>query len=143
MDPVAHSPTDSICCASFGVCSYLSAPFAAEWNVLKGTVYPRLEITCIYAANGAMNGGHAQRDGTTLCLRTSPASDCSIILVVFKCGDTEPAGSPDLSPIDNVESMHAQRLDRVTQPAVASDHIWTYVKAVWMAVPPRIYPRPL
>ncbi|GFT05408.1 uncharacterized protein TNCV_124171 [Trichonephila clavipes] len=27
-----HSATDSICYASFGVRSYLSTPFAAEWN---------------------------------------------------------------------------------------------------------------
>ncbi|GFW35907.1 transposable element Tc1 transposase [Trichonephila clavipes] len=31
---------------------------------------------CLRAANGAMNGGHGQRNGSTLCLLTNPISAC-------------------------------------------------------------------
>ncbi|GFV73707.1 hypothetical protein TNCV_4949441 [Trichonephila clavipes] len=42
-----------------------------------------------------------------------------------------PACSPDLSPIENVRSMFAQRLARDTPPAVTSDQLWQYVEAAW------------
>ncbi|GFY00523.1 hypothetical protein TNCV_2139201 [Trichonephila clavipes] len=81
--------TVSVCFASFGVCLYLSTPFAAEWNVRRAFfVYPWLETTGVCATNGGMNGGHEQQNGTTLCLLTNPASACNITMVGFEFGDT-------------------------------------------------------
>ncbi|GFU94436.1 hypothetical protein TNCV_2644241 [Trichonephila clavipes] len=47
-----------------------------------------METTGVCAVNGAMNGGHEQRNGTTLCLLMNPASACDITMVGFEFGDT-------------------------------------------------------
>ncbi|GFU33307.1 hypothetical protein TNCV_1158641 [Trichonephila clavipes] len=39
------------------------------------------------AINGAMNGGHGQRNGTILRLLTNPASACNITMVGFEFED--------------------------------------------------------
>ncbi|GFV28224.1 transposable element Tcb1 transposase [Trichonephila clavipes] len=44
------------------------------------------------------------------------------------------ARSPDLSPIENMCSMVAQRLTLITPPAVPPDQLWQRVEAVWSAV---------
>ncbi|GFV17716.1 transposable element Tcb1 transposase [Trichonephila clavipes] len=46
-----------------------------------------------------------------------------------------PARSPDLSPIENMWSMVAQRLTQITPPAATSDQLWQRVEAAWSAVP--------
>ncbi|GFW46928.1 transposable element Tcb1 transposase [Trichonephila clavipes] len=46
-----------------------------------------------------------------------------------------PARSPDLSPIENMWSMVAQRLTQITPPADTPDQLWQHVEAVWSAVP--------
>ncbi|GFU87477.1 transposable element Tcb1 transposase [Trichonephila clavipes] len=46
-----------------------------------------------------------------------------------------PARSPDLSPIENMWSMFAQRLTQITPPAATPDQLWQCVEAVWSAVP--------
>ncbi|GFV20957.1 transposable element Tcb1 transposase [Trichonephila clavipes] len=46
-----------------------------------------------------------------------------------------PARSPDLSPIENMWSMVAQRLTQITPPAATPDQLWQRVKATWSAVP--------
>lgn len=46
-----------------------------------------------------------------------------------------PARSPDLSPIENMWSMVAQRLTQITPPAVTPDQLWQRVEAAWSAVP--------
>ncbi|GFX46368.1 transposable element Tcb1 transposase [Trichonephila clavipes] len=46
-----------------------------------------------------------------------------------------PACSCDLSPIENVWSMLAQRLVRYTPHTAAPDQLWQYVEAAWAAVP--------
>ncbi|GFW80891.1 transposable element Tcb1 transposase [Trichonephila clavipes] len=46
-----------------------------------------------------------------------------------------PARSPDLSPIENMWSMVAQRLIQITPPATTPDQLWQRVKAAWSAVP--------
>ncbi|GFW57332.1 transposable element Tcb1 transposase [Trichonephila clavipes] len=46
-----------------------------------------------------------------------------------------PARSPDLSPIENMWSMVAQRLNQITPPAATPDQLWQRVEAAWFAVP--------
>ncbi|GFW98667.1 transposable element Tcb1 transposase [Trichonephila clavipes] len=45
-----------------------------------------------------------------------------------------PARSPDLSPIENMWSMVAQRLTQITPPAATPDQLWQ-MEAAWSAVP--------
>ncbi|GFS97413.1 transposable element Tcb1 transposase [Trichonephila clavipes] len=54
-----------------------------------------------------------------------------------------PARSPDLSPIENMWSMVAQRLTQITLPAPTPDQLWQRVEAAWSAVPPRTHPKSL
>ncbi|GFY05426.1 transposable element Tc1 transposase [Trichonephila clavipes] len=46
-----------------------------------------------------------------------------------------PARSPNLSPIENMWSMVAQRLTQITSPAATPDQLWQHVEAAWSAVP--------
>ncbi|GFX01522.1 transposable element Tcb1 transposase [Trichonephila clavipes] len=46
-----------------------------------------------------------------------------------------PAHSPDLSPIEIMWSMVAQRLTQITPPAATPDQFWQRVEAAWSAVP--------
>ncbi|GFW91800.1 transposable element Tc1 transposase [Trichonephila clavipes] len=46
-----------------------------------------------------------------------------------------PARSPDLSPIENMWSMVAQRLTQITPPAATPDQLWQRVEAARSAVP--------
>ncbi|GFV57731.1 transposable element Tcb1 transposase [Trichonephila clavipes] len=45
------------------------------------------------------------------------------------------ACSTDLSPIESMWSMVAQRLTQITPPAAISDQLWKRVEAAWSAVP--------
>ncbi|GFU83794.1 transposable element Tcb1 transposase [Trichonephila clavipes] len=45
------------------------------------------------------------------------------------------ARSPDLSPIENMWSMVAQRLTQITPPAATPYQLWQRVEAAWSAVP--------
>ncbi|GFW28126.1 hypothetical protein TNCV_2818041 [Trichonephila clavipes] len=82
-----------------------------------------------------MNGGRGQRNGVTLRLPRNPVSACNIMMVGFNFGDTMiellpwPDCSPNLSPIENVWSMLAQRLARDTPPAATPDQLWQYMEA--------------
>ncbi|GFX79165.1 transposable element Tcb1 transposase [Trichonephila clavipes] len=46
-----------------------------------------------------------------------------------------PARSPDLSPIENMWSMVAQRFNQITPSAAIPDQLWQRVEAAWSAVP--------
>ncbi|GFW47675.1 transposable element Tcb1 transposase [Trichonephila clavipes] len=46
-----------------------------------------------------------------------------------------PARFPDLSPIENMWSMAAQRLTQIIPPAATPDQLWQRVEAAWSAVP--------
>ncbi|GFW64109.1 transposable element Tcb1 transposase [Trichonephila clavipes] len=43
--------------------------------------------------------------------------------------------SPDLSPVENMWFMVAQRLTQITPPAATPDQLWQRVEAAWSAVP--------
>ncbi|GFT09515.1 transposable element Tcb1 transposase [Trichonephila clavipes] len=45
-----------------------------------------------------------------------------------------PARSPDLSPIENMWSMVAQRLTQITPLAATPDQLWQRVEAAWSAI---------
>ncbi|GFV69404.1 transposable element Tcb1 transposase [Trichonephila clavipes] len=45
-----------------------------------------------------------------------------------------PARFPDLSPIENMWSMVAQRLTQITPPSATPDQLWQRVEAAWSAV---------
>ncbi|GFT84705.1 transposable element Tcb1 transposase [Trichonephila clavipes] len=45
-----------------------------------------------------------------------------------------PAHSPDLSPIENMWRIVAQRLTQITPPAATPDQLWQRVEAAWSAV---------
>ncbi|GFU60046.1 transposable element Tcb1 transposase [Trichonephila clavipes] len=45
------------------------------------------------------------------------------------------ACSPDLSPIESMWSMVAQRLTQITPPAATPDQLWQLAEAAWSAVP--------
>ncbi|GFV39443.1 transposable element Tcb1 transposase [Trichonephila clavipes] len=45
-----------------------------------------------------------------------------------------PARSPDLSPMENMWSIVAQRLTQITPPAATRDQLWQRVEAAWSAV---------
>ncbi|GFU05406.1 transposable element Tc1 transposase [Trichonephila clavipes] len=46
-----------------------------------------------------------------------------------------PARSPDLSPIENMWSMVAQRLTQITPSAATSDQLWQRMEAYWSVLP--------
>ncbi|GFT42452.1 transposable element Tcb1 transposase [Trichonephila clavipes] len=46
-----------------------------------------------------------------------------------------PARTPDLSPIENMWSMVAQRLTKITPLAATTDLLWQRVEATWSSVP--------
>ncbi|GFX48194.1 transposable element Tcb1 transposase [Trichonephila clavipes] len=46
-----------------------------------------------------------------------------------------PVPSPDLSQIENMWSMVAERLTQITPPAATPDQLWQYVKAARSVVP--------
>ncbi|GFU38566.1 transposable element Tcb1 transposase [Trichonephila clavipes] len=54
-----------------------------------------------------------------------------------------PARSPDLSPIESMWSMVAQRLIQITPPAATPDLIWIRVETTWSAVPQEHTQKPL
>ncbi|GFW05760.1 transposable element Tcb1 transposase [Trichonephila clavipes] len=53
------------------------------------------------------------------------------------------ACSPDLSPIENMWSMVAQRLTMITPPAATPDQLWQRVEATCSTSTPRTHPKSL
>ncbi|GFV33717.1 uncharacterized protein TNCV_4568321 [Trichonephila clavipes] len=72
--------------ALFGVRSYHSTPFAAEWNVRKASI-ASFTLYWKHASNGVLNGGYGQRNEMTLCLLSNPTSACNIRMDGLEFGD--------------------------------------------------------
>ncbi|GFU33332.1 transposable element Tcb1 transposase [Trichonephila clavipes] len=60
---------------------------------------------------------------------TGPAPGIMIELLPW------PARSSDLSPIESMWSMVAQRLTQIIPPAATPDQLWQCVEAAWSSVP--------
>ncbi|GFV53850.1 transposable element Tcb1 transposase [Trichonephila clavipes] len=54
-----------------------------------------------------------------------------------------PARSPDLSPIENMWCMVAQRLTHITPPAATPNKLWQRLEAAWVCCTPRTLPQSL
>ncbi|GFV75093.1 transposable element Tcb1 transposase [Trichonephila clavipes] len=62
---------------------------------------------------------------------TGPAPDIVLWIELLPW----PTFSPDLSPIENLWSMLAQRLARDTPPAATPNQLRQYMEAAWITVP--------
>ncbi|GFV28517.1 hypothetical protein TNCV_3984681 [Trichonephila clavipes] len=123
-------------------------------------VYPLQETTNVCATNCALNGGHGQRNGTTLCFLMNPASACNIRIVGFEFEDIVVRGCRTvalcfttlvLHPVswlsqsvghaplgwgrDNPTRGLAQQLARDTPPTAGPAQLWQYEEAAWTALP--------
>ncbi|GFV58660.1 hypothetical protein TNCV_1764911 [Trichonephila clavipes] len=86
-----HCTTDSLSYASFGVRSYHSTPFAAEWNVRKAFIASFALDRKPYAFVPPQLCDERWTwitEWNTLCLLTNPASACNITMVGLEFGDT-------------------------------------------------------
>ncbi|GFX20779.1 transposable element Tcb1 transposase [Trichonephila clavipes] len=107
--------------------------------------------TDVSAANDAMKEGCGWQNGIKLFLLTNHASVCNTTMFGFESGDTVERGcwtaalctatlilhrarSPDLSPIESMWSMVAQRLTQITPPAATPDQFWKRVEAAWCCI---------
>ncbi|GFT28126.1 transposable element Tcb1 transposase [Trichonephila clavipes] len=101
--------------------------WAAEWNEVAFTDESRI---CLQHHDGRIRVWRHR--GETM-LNKPPRWSCTGCY----------ARSPDLSPIENMWSMVAQRLTQITSPVVTPDQLWQRVEATWSAVPPRTHSKSL
>ncbi|GFU49312.1 transposable element Tcb1 transposase [Trichonephila clavipes] len=94
--------------------------WVAEWNEVVFTDESRI---CLQHHDGRIRVlGHNEERMLNNCVmhhHTGPA----------------PGIVPDLSPIENMWSMVAERLTQITTPAATPDQLWQRVEAAWSAVP--------
>ncbi|GFU67180.1 transposable element Tcb1 transposase [Trichonephila clavipes] len=104
--------------------------WAAEWNEVVFTDESRI---CLQHHDGRIrvwrHRGERMLNSCVLHRYTGPAPGIMIELLPW------PVRSPDLSPIENMWSMVAQRLTQITPPAATPDLLWPRVEAAWSAVP--------
>ncbi|GFW01972.1 transposable element Tcb1 transposase [Trichonephila clavipes] len=123
--------------------------WVAEWNEVVFTDESRI---CLQHLDGRIrvwrHRGERMLNSCVMHRRTSPAPGimdnarlhvARIVQRFFVNHQIEllplPARSPDLSPIENMWSMVAQRLTQITPPAATPDQLWQRVEAAWSAVP--------
>ncbi|GFV96760.1 transposable element Tcb1 transposase [Trichonephila clavipes] len=104
--------------------------WAAEWNEVVFTDESRI---CLQHHDGRIrvwrHRGERMLNSCVMHHHTGPAP--GIMIEFFPW----PARFPDLSPIENMWSMVAQRLIQITPPAATPDQLWQRVEASWSAVP--------
>ncbi|GFX47035.1 transposable element Tcb1 transposase [Trichonephila clavipes] len=103
--------------------------WAAEWNKVVFTDESRI---CVQHHDGRIrvwrHHGERMLNSCVMHRHTGPASDIMIELLPWL------ARSPNLSPIENMWSMVAQRLNQITPPAAIPDQLWQRVEAALSAV---------
>ncbi|GFT13521.1 transposable element Tcb1 transposase [Trichonephila clavipes] len=132
--------------------------WAAEWNEVVFTDESRI---CLQHHDGRIrvwrHRGERMLNSCVMHRHTGPAPDImGFATAIFQNDNARPhvchivqrffvnhqieflpwwAHSPDLSPIENMWSMVAQRLTQITSPADTPDQLWQRVEAAWSAVP--------
>ncbi|GFW16456.1 transposable element Tcb1 transposase [Trichonephila clavipes] len=101
-----------------------------EWYEVVFTDEPRI---CRQHHDGRIRDwrhrGERMLNNCVMNRHTGPAPGIMIELLPL------PALSPDLSPIESMWSMVAQRVAQITPPAAAPDKLWQRVEAAWSSVP--------
>ncbi|GFV66733.1 transposable element Tcb1 transposase [Trichonephila clavipes] len=132
--------------------------WAAEWNDVVFTEESRIclqhhdDRICVWKHHGERKLNH-----WVMHRNTGPVSGIMVLVTaIFQQENARPyvarivqnffvnhqielllwlARSPDLSPIENMRSMVAQRLTQITPPSATPDQLWHVVEAAWSAVP--------
>ncbi|GFT02915.1 transposable element Tcb1 transposase [Trichonephila clavipes] len=104
--------------------------WVVEWNEVVFTDESRI---CLQHRDGRIrvwrHRGERMLNSCVMHRHTGSAPGIMIELLPWS------ARSPDLSPIENMGSMVAQRLTQITPPAATPDQLWQRVEAAWSAVP--------
>ncbi|GFW18855.1 transposable element Tcb1 transposase [Trichonephila clavipes] len=104
--------------------------WAAEWNEVVFTDESRI---CLQHHDGRIrvwrHRGERMLNSCVMHHHTGPVLGIMIELLPWL------ARSPDISPIENMWSMVAQRLTQITTPAATPDQLWQRVEAAGSAVP--------
>ncbi|GFW69188.1 transposable element Tcb1 transposase [Trichonephila clavipes] len=104
--------------------------WVAEWNEVGFFDESRI---CLQHHDGRIrvwrHRGERILNSCVMHHHTGNAPDIMIELLPW------PTISPDISPIENMWPMVAQRLSQITPPAATPDQIWQRVEAAWSAVP--------